>query len=133
MTRKFADPRWDGVEVENLWKVVCRETDEGLDKRFRAYDAATKAILLTGKWKEWETVTGPGGQILGYRRLRPNDWFIRDDETGEVKGPFPTKRLCLATVRAKSGTKISTGVYATEGSTLFTRAQSKAVLGMEVD
>ena len=131
--RAVADPRWDGVEVANLWKIVCRETEDDLDKRLAAYETAARAIAETGKWKEWEAVKRPGGQIKGYRRLRAGDWFIRDDETGVVQGPFATKKLCLAIVRAKSGTKIGTGVYTAAGSTLFTRAQSEAVLGVEAD
>jgi len=94
-------------------------------------EVATTAILSEGEWKGWEVVRRPTGQVIGYRKLREGDWFIRNDETRAVEGPFATKRLCLATVRERSGTKVGTGVYKAGNYTLFTRAQQDAVLGKE--
>lgn len=119
--------------MANLWKVVCRETPDEPGRRSKAYKTATRAIVRDGKWKSWEVVRRPSGQVIGYRKLREGDWFIRDDETGAVQGPFATKKLCLSIVREQTGTKISPGVYTAGGSTIFTRAQSKAVLGEEVE
>ena len=122
MSRRVTDPRWDGVELPSLYKVVCRETPDDTPRRLKVYEKATRAIRRTGKWKEWEAVKRADGQIIGYRRLRAGDWFIRrTDGTGEVRGPFKTKRLCLANVREQKGTKVSPGVYTAGDYTLFTR------------
>ena len=130
--RTINDPRWEGVEVASLWKVVCRETDPEAD-RIEVYKEATTAVVETGRWREWEAVMRPGGQITGFRRLRAGDWFTMEIETGEVAGPFTTKRLALATIREKSASKIEAGVYEAGGHRIFTREAAKAATGKEVD
>jgi hypothetical protein len=129
--RRNSDPRWDGVEVANLYKVVCRETDTEAD-RLKVLDRAQRAIVKTGRWKEWEAVKRPTGQIIGYRKLRDGDWFVVDNN-GCFEGPFKTKRLCLAKLRVKSATKIDSGIYQAGDNRICTRARLDDVLSSDED
>lgn len=91
------------------------------------YEAATEAMIKDGKYGEWHAVFHPrSDQIVGYRRERGNEWFIRTG--GEINGPFSTKKLCLAVVKGKSATKVEAGIYLHNDSTIFTRDKADRVL-----
>lgn len=104
-----------GIDEQSLYSVAGDE-----------YDEAYKAMLKPPhRWGEWAAVFHPrfAGQIIGYRRLRPKDWFTLNDETDEVTGPWPTKRHALYSLRLKTSQKTKTsGLYtAGEHHIVFTR------------
>jgi hypothetical protein len=119
------DPRWDGVELPSLWRVLVRV--HGEEAASGQYTEAVKAVLSTGKYGEWHTVTNDHGQILGYRRLNPKEWFTFGKDSGEIGGPFPTKRLTLSALRAKKAAKVEGGIYETEEHYVFTRDRAETL------
>lgn len=113
--------------------MVAQATDPEAD-RLKVYKQAERAIARTGKWKDYEAVKNEQGQILGYRKLRAGDWFVarKVNDQWNVEGPFQTKRLCLAVVKEKKASYVTTGVYEAGGAILFTRENAVAAIGREV-
>lgn len=122
--REVTDRRWDRVELPSLWRVLTRV--HGEDDASRYYEKAAKAITATGRYGEWLAVKTPLGQLIGYRRANPKEWFYRTKD-GRLEGPFPTKKLVLSCLRAKGATKVTAGVYAHGDTVLFTRDAAEAV------
>jgi hypothetical protein len=122
--REITDPRWDRVELPSLYRVLTRV--HGEDEAMAHYDKAAETVLATGRYGEWLAVKTPLGQITGYRRANPKEWFYRMKD-GRIEGPFPTKKLVLSCLRAKGATKIDAGVYAHGDTMLFTRDRAEAV------
>lgn len=115
------------------------------DAELRALDQeATLAMVTDGRWVGPDghiylavyhprevRVGSPDPQVVGYRKLRPNDWFVaRGDDVRW--GPFDTKRHALSQVRAKSGTYVDSGIYEANDHTIFRRDCAVAVLGREL-
>jgi hypothetical protein len=127
MGRK-TDPYGD-AQFASLWQVVVHATEQGVD-RFKVYAEAAKAMIADHQWRAYRMLfaqTGSGYRYhVGYRYANPRDWFILPKD-GEVNGPFRSKKLCLRVVRAKSATKVDSGVYAVGDTMIFTRAQAGAV------
>lgn len=126
--RKSRDPYGD-AQFASLWQVVVHATEQEVD-RFKVYRDAAKAMVKDGQWLAYRMLfaTTPSGYRyhVGYRYANPRDWFILP-KGGEVDGPFRSKKLCLRVVRAKSATKVDSGVYAVGDTMIFTRAQAGAV------
>jgi hypothetical protein len=97
--------------------------------RSEEYEEALAAVARPPyRYGEWEAVFHPrfSGQIVGYAKDNPKEWFVRHGE--EIKGPFDTKKLCLAVVGGKTATKVEAGIYLHNDSTIFTRDKADRVL-----
>ena len=123
--RSDNDPRWAGVELPSLWRVLVRV--HGEDEASDHYPDAVRAIAETGRYGEWHAVFNGFGQVLGYKRLNPKEWFTFGKDDGKLNGPFPTKRLALATQRLKSARTVEAGVYETDDHYFFTRDRAERV------
>lgn len=122
--REIVDRRWHRVELPSLWRVLTRVHGEA--DAAAHYDRAVKAVKKTGRYLEWLAVRSPLGQVLGYRRANPKEWFYREKD-GRIEGPFDTKKLILHALRAKGASKVDTGIYAHGDTILFTRDRAEAV------
>lgn len=93
------------------------------------YEQAYAAMLKPPhRWGEWVAVWHPRWQqIVGYARLRPKDWFTFGIDSGEIAGPWPTKRHALYSLRLKSAAKVESGVYQTDEHYVFTRDRAERV------
>jgi hypothetical protein len=120
------DPRWEGVQLPSLWRVLVRVHGEA--DASSHYQAAVEAIKADRKYGEWAAVMKPGTeQIIGYRRINPKEWYTRNESTGTIRGPFSTKRLALSALREKSASKAGSGIYRTPQHAVFTRDRATAL------
>lgn len=122
------------VPFPTMWKVVVHATPGDLTEKERlaVYNKASDAFAKDGRWNGYVTMfreLRSGLKIpVGYRWANPKDWFLRREAEGEVEGPFQTKKLILANLRAKSASKTdSPGVYKVGDAVLFTRDRAAAV------
>ena len=126
--RNVVDRRWEGVELPSLFRVLLRV--HGSEEAMSRYDEAKATVLATGRYGEWEAVKTELGQLLGFRRLNPKDWFVQHTESGEVRGAYGTKRHALHALGTKSASKTETsGIYSIPGWYIFTRDRA-GVLGI---
>lgn len=100
------------MQYDHLYTVVvaCTSPDED---RSAIYDQAQDSVLRDRKWRDYVAVMHPNGkgQIIGYRRLNPKDWF-RMSSDGEVTGPYHTLRIVQRALNADHYTRTPfKGVY----------------------
>jgi SLT domain-containing protein len=112
----------DGIDEQSLYNVAGEQYDE----------AAAAMAKAPHRWGEWAAVFHPrfAGQIVGYCRLRPKDWFTLNAETDEVTGPYGTKRHALYSLRSKTSRIVRSGVYAVGDSNemlVFTRDRAEGL------
>lgn len=92
--------------------VACTSPDED---RLAIHAEAEIEVARSLKWRDYFAVMHPNGlgQIIGYRRLNPKDWFRMSGEPDyDVVGPFPTLRIILRSLNAaKSRRTPHKGVY----------------------
>lgn len=118
---------FDGVDEQSLWRITGETA---------LYDEAVAAMLKPPhRWGEWAAVFHPTfkGQIIGYRRLRPKDWFTAGKDSGEITGPWPTKRHALYSLRLKKARTVESGVYETDDHYVFTRDRVERISLTEED
>ncbi len=145
MKQEIADPCFpNDSDFPSLYRVVmdARPVDAPYYEDGDAlYEEAVLAMVAEGCW------TGPNGtcyealyharwddMIVGYRKLREKDWFIRTVEGDEEKitGPFKTKRACIRRLGEKRSTTIEAGYYLAGKGAIFTRDMAKRVIGREI-
>jgi len=130
--QKFADPRYEGVELPSLWRVVVREVGE--DMAHATYPAAERAIVRDLRWRDWRAVRR-GSQVTGYRRAKPKAWFFCPEagRTEDCEGPFRSKNIIKSRLRIRSTRKRSAGIYdadSPEGMfVVFTRDRADSLFG----
>jgi len=115
------DGDFTGVDEQSLWRLTGSSP---------VYEEAWAALSKPPyRWGEWVAVFHPtfAGQIVGYRRLRPKDWFTFNLDTGNIRGPFPTKRHGLRAIRESSSSTVEAGVYLTAGHYVFTRDKAARI------
>lgn len=117
---KYEDPR-DKCDTTSLYDIAGEQ-----------YDEAHAAMLKDHRWGEWVAVFHPRftGQIIGYVRLKENEWFVEKD--GEVEGPWDTLTTCKKIAKAKRATKVEAGIYKANGYVMFTRANALTAIGRDV-
>ena len=130
--QKFADPRYEGVELPSLYRVVVREVGE--DRALAAFPAAERAIIKTLRWRDWRAVRR-GAQVIGYRRAKPKAWFFCPEggRTEDCDGPFVSKSIIKSRLHIRSTRKRSAGIYdadTPEGVfVVFTRDRANDLFG----
>lgn len=111
-----------GIDERSLYRVAGDDYEE-------AFEAMARP---PHRWGEWVAVFHPRfeGQIVGYTRLRPTDWFCVPEggSIENVEGPFPTKKLILSKLRQTTSEKVRTSVYRAAGHLIFTRAVADSLI-----
>lgn len=110
---------FENVDEQSLYRIAGDE-----------YEAAYAAMAKPPhRWGEWAALFHPRfkGQIVGYRRLRPKEWFTFGKDSGEIAGPWPTKRHALYSLRLKSARTVESGVYETDEHYVFTRDRAERI------
>lgn len=121
------DDPYAKAQFGSLWKVVVHATADTED-RLAVYRDAWAAMVRDRRWRSYRMIFSPvKGFHVGYAYANPRDWYVLNETTDEVEGPFGSKKMCLRVAREKRGRKVQPGVYAAGDYLIFTRANAEDV------